>query len=334
MLKVFLVGPDWSAWTTRSLERAFIANGGTVTRFDCHWRAERAGWRRVERLIWRLLPDANMPYYRWRNHRELPARVPADCDLVFVVIGDWLRAETVHELKSRTRARLALWVMDDPFIRWDDPPVLRTQQLRALADYDAVFVFDSYHLASLNGHFGGKFHHLPLAYDETVYRPLDLAKRYPVSFVGARYPNRHRLLRAIEDVGCEVWGGPFPGIRNLRHHPPAPAPVANEIYNQTVVNVNLNHEQSIWGTNLRTFEVPGSGGFLLTDLKRELPDLLVPGKEVETYASDGEFREKVRYYLDHPDEAARIAAAGHRRAAAEHTYACRIKTVLTTLNLD
>jgi len=69
--------------------------------------------------------------------------------------------------------------------------------------------------------------------------------------------------------------------------------------------------------NLRNLEVISAGGFLLTDrlsFASGFDELLVPGTYCDTYDSEGELLEKVRYYLDHPQEAIEIA----RRAY--HTF--------------
>lgn len=60
-----------------------------------------------------------------------------------------------------------------------------------------------------------------------------------------------------------------------------------------------------------------AGGFLLTDqlsFASGLDELLALGTYCDTYNSEAELLEKVRYYLDHPQEAIQIA----RRAY--HTF--------------
>jgi spore maturation protein CgeB len=51
-----------------------------------------------------------------------------------------------------------------------------------------------------------------------------------------------------------------------------------------------------------------------------------------TYSSAEEAAEKIRYYLEHEDERASIAAAGHARTLAEHTYAHRMRELEQILN--
>jgi spore maturation protein CgeB len=49
---------------------------------------------------------------------------------------------------------------------------------------------------------------------------------------------------------------------------------------------------------------------------------------VATFASPSELRDRIDYFLAHPDERAAVAAAGRRRALAEHTYKARMGELL------
>jgi spore maturation protein CgeB len=82
------------------------------------------------------------------------------------------------------------------------------------------------------------------------------------------------------------------------------------------------------GLNARAFEVAGCGGFQLITHSDAVARHFEPGKEIETFRNLDELRDKVRYYLDHPDERRAIAEAGRRRAHSEHTYTNRLKQML------
>ncbi|HKN47148.1 MAG TPA: glycosyltransferase [Candidatus Polarisedimenticolia bacterium] len=83
----------------------------------------------------------------------------------------------------------------------------------------------------------------------------------------------------------------------------------------------------------RNFEVPGCGGFLLTDPALELERFYEPDREVAVYHSPRDLVEKARHYLAHEDERASIAAAGHSRTLREHTYVHRFSEIFRTIGL-
>jgi spore maturation protein CgeB len=83
----------------------------------------------------------------------------------------------------------------------------------------------------------------------------------------------------------------------------------------------------------RNFEVPGTGGFLLTQNVAHLEDYYELGKEVVCFHSTEEMIEKVRYYLTHEDERASIAEAGYQRTLRDHTYQQRFNDIFTHVGL-
>lgn len=83
--------------------------------------------------------------------------------------------------------------------------------------------------------------------------------------------------------------------------------------------------------NMRLFEATGVGTLLITDRKDNLGEIFEIGKEVVAYSSEEEAAELIRYYLNHPEEAATIASAGQARTLREHTYRHRMKELLSLL---
>jgi len=86
--------------------------------------------------------------------------------------------------------------------------------------------------------------------------------------------------------------------------------------------------------NLRIFEVLAAGGFLLTDHYEEIAELFEIGKEVETYSSARELREKVEYYLNHEEERIQIAAAGKKKFYELYTWEQRAKDFASKVGLS
>jgi spore maturation protein CgeB len=70
---------------------------------------------------------------------------------------------------------------------------------------------------------------------------------------------------------------------------------------------------------------------LLTDRKDNLHELFEIDREVVAYSSKEEAAELVRHYLDHPDEAVRVAKAGQARTLRDHTYAQRMQELVPIL---
>lgn len=103
------------------------------------------------------------------------------------------------------------------------------------------------------------------------------------------------------------------------------------VYAASEINFNATSLQMKAAVNQRVFDVPAAGGFLLTDFREQLAEVLEPGQEVICYRQPEEIPELVRFYLRHPAERRRLAQAARKRVLAEHTYRHRVQTMLAHL---
>ncbi len=83
----------------------------------------------------------------------------------------------------------------------------------------------------------------------------------------------------------------------------------------------------------RNFEVPGCGGFLLTDPAEDLERYYQPDREVVLFRSLRDLIDRARHYLRHEEERAAIARAGYERTLREHTYVHRFTDIFRALGL-
>ena len=163
--------------------------------------------------------------------------------------------------------------------------------------------------------------------------PLPAAEcRYPVSFVGSCYGNRKQWIAALKDQGIDVtcFGHGWPD-----------GPVRSEeiarIMRESVISLNFGDSATVMRglvpvksrqIKARVFEVPGAGGFLLTEAAENLQRFYRIGDEVVVFDGASDLAHKIRYFLGHAEERDRIARAGHERARQEHTYDQRFRHLL------
>lgn len=192
-------------------------------------------------------------------------------------------------------------------------------------------------------------HYIPTACDPFIHRPQVLSeeekKRWgsPISFVGAGYHNRQQMFAALADMPFKIWGTEWPTCR------PFDRMVQEEgrrltpeeyikIFNSTDININLHSSAERDGVdpfgdflNPRTFELAAAGAFQLVDERSLLTESFVPGKEIVTFKDAADLKEKIAYYLAHPEERKKIAEAARERVLREHTYFERMRQMLSII---
>jgi hypothetical protein len=176
---------------------------------------------------------------------------------------------------------------------------------------------------------------LPLAFEPAVLEALGPQPRdVPVSFVGSvqrAHGERAGLLETIAaEIPLEVWtpdAASLPAASPLRRrlHPEVWGAEMYRVLGRSRITINTHIDVAEgYANNLRLYEATGMGALLVTDRKLNLGDLFDVGREVVDYGDAQECVAVVRHYLDHPAEAATIAAAGQARTLRDHTWLDRM----------
>ena len=145
-----------------------------------------------------------------------------------------------------------------------------------------------------------------------------------------------RLLEMFGDYDLKIWGSGYPFWLNSPLRKCYPNVYVAELekskaFNAAKIVLNTMHFAEIEGVNCRLFEAAGCGAFQIAEWKPGLAELFEPEREVVTFRSREELREKVDYYLAHPEERQVISDRAYIRAHREHTYEIRLKQMLQIL---
>lgn len=181
---------------------------------------------------------------------------------------------------------------------------------------------------------------VPLGADPELHHPIEVDVTYPISFAGTPYPNRVALLRGLADLpGLHLFGPDWSRDDALRSHVAVDGPVPYgelpRLFAASLINLNLSSAvdpaafaaRKDW-VNPRAFEICATGGFQLAEALAPIDEFFEPGREVVLFEGAAEARELcARYLADEPARRA-IAAAGLRRALADHTYDRRLEAAL------
>jgi len=252
-------------------------------------------------------------------------------DVLFCVLVHYeIWTETLDLIRSAFGVRVVNWGTDDSwkyeqFSRFIAPHV----------DLYATTYASTLDLARGQGL--TNFHRTQWAADKgNLLAPLPARNcRFPASFVGSAYGNRTKWIEMLRSRGVEVQCFGHGWRDGVLEDDKLVA-----VMRQSVICLNfadsppqLSGGGSRFNRQLkaRTFEVPGSGGFLLTQTAEGIEDYYLPGREIAIFNGLEDLVSSIRYYLEHPDERDRIANAGFQRTAEEHTYERRFAELLKAL---
>ncbi|MBI1748827.1 MAG: glycosyltransferase [Acidobacteria bacterium] len=260
-------------------------------------------------------------------------------DLVLALAQAPLTKECLRKFRSE-RIRTALWFVENYkcFNYWRD--------LAAEYDYFLTIQNSAFH-EELRRHGVFRAYYLPTACDPDFHQPALLSaedsQRYgaDISFAGLAYYNRKALFEGLTDFNLKLWGPGWSAASGLDSCAQNQGREFDEaemlkIFSASKINLNLHSSTYYAGVepngdfvNPRLFELAACGAFQLVDDRPPLREFFEPGEEVACFEDLSSLRQQIRFYLNHPEERARLAINAQRRARSEHTYEARMKQMLS-----
>ena len=248
-------------------------------------------------------------------------------DVLYIHDMNYLSARFVREIKPYVRLTVGQIAC----------PILPGRDFR---EYDLI-ISSFPHFVEQFQQAGRQSEYLKIGFEAGLLSGLKSAGSWPVSFVGGLSADHSERIGILETVAAEqpvdFWGY---GDGALRPSSPLRANYHGQAWGREMYEIlhgsqiTLNHHINVAGeyaNNCRLFEATGSGAMLVTDWKKNLSEMLEPGKEVAAYRSPEECREMIIYYLSHEEERKTIAEAGQKRTLREHTYSHRMQELTAIL---
>ena len=276
-------------------------------------------------------------------------------DLILALAQAPLDALSLGRLREHSDAVFAFWLVED--FRYF------TYAAGVVPAYDVTFHIQQGLIEPALRDWGAsRTWYLPLAADPDIFHPAGqtsqagTAFKAELSFMGAGYPNRRRLMEKLAvdywpkkkyltdsfKIFGSGWDGAATEVQKHLFENGRRVTVEEcaEIYRSGTVNLNIHSsftDEPIFNTqscfvNPRTFEIAAAGGFQIVDQRPLLPPLFQAGDELAVANDYEHLTELLDYYLNHREEAALTGRAARRRVLAEHTYAHRFSQMLSLMN--
>jgi spore maturation protein CgeB len=279
---------------------ALINLNHTVAHFELWDKTKYRGYADLNESLLRTVIEENP---------DLLIAVPMNYEI-------WL--ETLHLIRKHTKTITICWTTDDS---WKYREVSRFIG----GAYDIITttypdIVRRYHNDAIQNVFLTQW----ASKSEKLERPIQSDDcTYDISFIGAAHGNRRERIRYLKQNGLNVTCFGFGWDRG-----PIAASDIPKIMRSSRISLNFANSKGDNQLKARVFEVPGAGGFLLSEAAKHIENYYEVGEEIDIFRDDQELVKKLRHYLKHKSERDRIANNGFDRTQQDHTYEERFKHIL------
>jgi len=333
-MRILVAGPQFPDSFARNIGVTLERMGHEVATVQGTRMRHHGG--KLPNLFWGYVPKA-FPALERRIFSDIIRTAEAvQPDLVLVTYGI-LPPEVVCDLKSVCGGKIVCWYTDSIM----DPH----RQYLVASSFDAIFLKEPFLVRGLRDKLGLNAFYLPECCNPAWHKHLELSDDERMKYgcdlaaQGSLHYYRARMLEIFEEYDLKIWGrnrpawlkSPIKGRYTNCYV--AELEKAKALLSAKIV-LNTVHYSEIEGVNCTLFEAAGCGAFQIADWKPALPDLFEPEREIVTFRTRRELKEKVDYYLGHPDERQAIADRAYARAHREHTYEKRLQEMFEVLGFS
>jgi spore maturation protein CgeB len=251
--------------------------------------------------------------------------------LVFILKGECITPATIRAIKQ-TGARVVNFYPDNPFALWNNNSTELV--LKSLPLFDCFLSWSQSLTPALLASGSRHICPFPFAFDSNIFHanytftPTELATyASDVCFVGTWEPKREQLLSHaiahMPHVSFAIWGNDWkknavsPHIKkSLR---------GSAIYGKEMllacqaakISLNILRDQNAESHNMRSFEIPASNIFMLSERSSELTEkIFTEEHSIASFSGKDQLIKQINYYLEAPKKRKYIAQAAHKIVAA------------------
>ena len=293
-------------------------------------------FRDVNRLLNRLRLLRNW-HFQNENQRLLNLVRFLKPNHIFVMKGTDLYPSTLQTIRrSYPEILLSCFNPDDPYNL--NEASSRESILQSMKYYNNYFIW-SKQLVNKISLTGVHVHFLTFGVDKRLfYKIPNLAFKYDITFIGNGDVERNRWIRDIgrslqnqdKSISFYVFGKNINEFEGVEQGGQKNGMDYLKVLTQSRINVNLLREQNRNSTNMRTFEIPACGAFMMHQTSNEAREIFIENEEAVYFDTVDDLVEKACYYLNNDMDREIIAKRGYKKALEEQNqYTYRVKEILS-----
>ena len=339
--RILIVGIFSKGSLGASYASAFKDLGYDVSCFDYDEAYYRSGllatYRPLRRVFrWALWSQMN------RRTREVARSIrPA---LILALKAPYLDPETIRDMRS-LGTPVVNYYPDNPYcgVPWDPrkTSAQRHDLLDTLREYTRLWIWEPSLAARL---LRDKVcaDYMPFASDPAMYHPNDHTTSvgcqecigdHDIVLIGQHNAKREAHIEAIRNHSVDLWGARWTRAatkfksKHRVHRVSVFGTQVAKLYSTAAVSLNVVDDLNMPGHNMRTFEIPASGGVMLSTYTKEQADFFPEDEAACYYRTKEELDPKIDRLLEDRPFRERIARNA-MHIASQHTYRERAATML------
>lgn len=330
-MKIYIYGVDWYGGFERGVQKALTKKGINV-RFLCNsslWKKNRYFLPKLFKKRFPINTDKAHDNYLADLKKDINDYAP---DYILIFGGYRIREEYLKELIYKYRYKVLCWLVDDPF--------RNETVVKNLQHYHHIFIYDNQLIKEVRD-MNQNVTYVPNCTDFELY-----SKNYKYnlklgdfSFIGNAIGDagkiRSHFVSSLTDKNIIIYGDSrwkdyfttYPALKSRCIFKTLNSQQCSYIYQNTPVNIDINHPQNICSVTQRTFDIPASGGFALTQYNESLEELF-ESDQLITYSTKEELHDKAIFYLNKPELRKKVIDRCKEHVFNFHTFDNRITQII------
>jgi spore maturation protein CgeB len=238
--------------------------------------------------------------------------------MVFFLKSETISGKTIRYLKANSGAILINFYPDNPFTFWNGNS--NSNILNSLPYFDYFLIWSEQLVPILTSAGARRVLYFPFAFDGEMFSDKIEIKggerekiKSDLSFVGSWDEQRQRwlekLLAKMPELKLNVWGDRW--LTNLSEKSQLRACIKGaaiygsdmiKIYKSSKIVLNFIRKQNLEAHNMRTFEIPACGAFMLTQYTDDQAKTLFRyGHSVQCFKNIEDLVNKIDYFLENDE---------------------------------
>lgn len=304
------------------------------------FKPEQRGYGTKSSLYHRVRRKLGLPIDSTQaNHKIVNLAVSgAHYDIIWIEKGLSIRPKTLSYAKEHQPQSLIALYSNDNMSKRHNSSFFYYKNTKIA---DVVYIAEEYSEQDLYRMGARRVVKFPRGYDRNSItpRPTGVPFANDVVFIGSFERERFDYLKSLSRCGVStlVYGNGWPSGVKLKGLKIQYRPLYQKEFLETMhcsrIVLNFLRKMNNDVVTGRTFEIPGSGSFMLAEYSEAQTHYFVEGKEVEFFRSSNELVDKTLYYLSHSSEREAIARNGLIRCQSDgYSYHDRLRKMLAAID--